>query len=50
MSRPRPEGGGIRTEAPVTRPGTDDDVAALFARREAPIADLAGQAGAVSEA
>ena len=34
----------------MTRPGTDDDVAALFARREAPIADLAGQAGAVSEA
>ena len=34
----------------MTRPGTDDDVAALFARREAPIADLAGQAGAVAEA
>ncbi|MGN6172554.1 MAG: D-sedoheptulose-7-phosphate isomerase [Streptosporangiaceae bacterium] len=34
----------------MTRPGTDDDVAALFARRETPIADLAGQAGAVSEA
>ena len=49
MSRPRPEGGGIRTEAPVTRPGTDDDVAALFARREAPIADLAGHGARVSQ-
>jgi len=34
----------------VTRPSTDDDVAALFARREAPVADLAGQAGAVAVA
>jgi D-sedoheptulose 7-phosphate isomerase len=34
----------------VTRPSTDDDVAALFARREAPIADLAGQAEAVAGA
>jgi len=34
----------------VTRPTTDDDVAALFARREAPVADLAGQAGAVAAA
>jgi D-sedoheptulose 7-phosphate isomerase len=32
----------------VTRPATDDDVAALFARRQAPIDDLAGQAGAVA--
>jgi D-sedoheptulose 7-phosphate isomerase len=32
----------------VTRPSTDDDVAALFARRQAPIEDLAGQAGAVA--
>src|SRR5499427_8850349 len=32
----------------VTRPSTDDDVAALFARREAPVEDLAGQAGAVA--
>jgi D-sedoheptulose 7-phosphate isomerase len=35
---------------PVTPPSTDDDVAALFARREAPVADLAGQAGAVAAA
>jgi D-sedoheptulose 7-phosphate isomerase len=34
----------------VTRPTTDDDVAALFARREAPVADLADQAGAVAAA
>ena len=33
----------------MARPSTDDDVAALFARRDAPIADLAGQAGAVAE-
>jgi D-sedoheptulose 7-phosphate isomerase len=32
----------------VTRSSTDDDVAALFARRQAPIEDLAGQAGAVA--
>jgi len=32
----------------VTRPSTDDDVAALFARRQAPVEDLAGQAGAVA--
>ena len=32
----------------MTRPSTDDDVAALFARRQAPIEDLAGQAGAVA--
>jgi D-sedoheptulose 7-phosphate isomerase len=32
----------------LTRPGSDDDVAALFARREGPIEDLAGQAGAVA--
>jgi D-sedoheptulose 7-phosphate isomerase len=32
----------------LTRPSTDDDVAALFARRQAPIEDLAGQAGAVA--
>ena len=32
----------------LTRPSTDDDVAALFARREAPVQDLAGQAGAVA--
>ena len=32
----------------MTRLSTDDDVAALFARREAPIEDLAGQAGAVA--
>jgi len=32
----------------VTRPSSDDGVAALFARREEPIADLAGQAGAVA--
>jgi D-sedoheptulose 7-phosphate isomerase len=32
----------------LTRPSTDDDVAALFARRQAPIDDLAGQAGAVA--
>ena len=30
------------------RPSTDDDVAALFARRQAPVEDLAGQAGAVA--
>lgn len=29
---------------------TDEDVAALFARREAPVADLAGHAGDVAEA
>ncbi len=34
----------------MTPPSTDDDVAALFARREAPVADLAGQAGAVAAA
>ncbi len=34
----------------VTRSATDDDVGALFARREAPVADLAGQAGAVAAA
>jgi len=33
----------------LTRLPTDDDVAALFARRQAPIEDLAGQAGAVAE-
>jgi D-sedoheptulose 7-phosphate isomerase len=32
----------------LTRLSTDDDVAALFARRQAPIDDLAGQAGAVA--
>ncbi len=32
----------------MTRPSTDDDVAALFARRQAPMEDLAGQAGAVA--
>ena len=32
----------------MTRPSTDDDVAVLFARRQAPIEDLAGQAGAVA--
>ena len=32
----------------MTRPSTDDDVAALFARRQAPVEDLAGQAGAVA--
>jgi D-sedoheptulose 7-phosphate isomerase len=32
----------------LTRLPTDDDVAALFARRQAPIDDLAGQAGAVA--
>jgi len=32
----------------MARPTTDDDVAALFARRDAPITDLAGQAGAVA--
>ena len=32
----------------MTRLPTDDDVAALFARRQAPIEDLAGQAGAVA--
>jgi len=32
----------------VTRPSSDDDVAALFGRREGPIEDLAGQAGAVA--
>ena len=32
----------------MTRLSTDDDVAALFARRQAPIEDLAGQAGAVA--
>jgi D-sedoheptulose 7-phosphate isomerase len=34
----------------VTGPSTDDDVAALFARRQAPVEDLAGQAGAVAAA
>ena len=34
----------------MTRPSSDDGVAALFARREEPIADLAGQAGAVATA
>jgi len=33
----------------LTRLTTDDDVAALFARRQAPIEDLAGQAAAVAE-
>ena len=33
----------------MARPFTDDDVAALFARRQAPIDDLAGQAAAVAE-
>jgi len=33
----------------LTRLSTDDDVAALFARRQAPIDDLAGQAAAVAE-
>ena len=33
----------------MTRLSTDDDVAALFARRQAPIDDLAGQAAAVAE-
>src|SRR5499426_1044006 len=33
----------------MARRTTDDDVAALFARRDAPITDLAGQAGAVAE-
>src|SRR5262249_28186916 len=32
----------------MARRTTDDDVAALFARRDAPITDLAGQAGAVA--
>ena len=32
----------------MTRSSTDDDVAALFARRQAPVEDLAGQAGAVA--
>ena len=32
----------------MARPSTDDDVAALFARRQAPIEDLAGQAGSVA--
>ena len=32
----------------MTRPSTDDDVAALFARRQAPVEDLAGQAEAVA--
>ncbi|HCU95000.1 MAG TPA: phosphoheptose isomerase [Actinobacteria bacterium] len=34
----------------MARSATDDDVAALFARREAPVAELAGQAGAVASA
>ncbi len=34
----------------MTRSATDDDVGAMFARREAPVADLAGQAGAVAAA
>jgi D-sedoheptulose 7-phosphate isomerase len=34
----------------VARSATDDDVGALFARREAPVAELAGQAGAVAAA
>ena len=34
----------------MTRPSTDDDVAALFARRQAPVDELAGQAGAVAAA
>jgi D-sedoheptulose 7-phosphate isomerase len=32
----------------LARLSTDDDVAALFARRQAPIEDLAGQAGSVA--
>ena len=32
----------------MTRPSTDDDAAALFARRQAPIEDLAGQPTAVA--
>jgi D-sedoheptulose 7-phosphate isomerase len=34
----------------MTRPTTDDDVAALFARREAPVEDLAGRADEVAAA